>query len=62
MDDVYRIYKKIEHQFLFDVDMKGEKDQNLASNLIHSEWAFYGVIWYLEANAEQQSTVNDLAA
>ena len=36
-----------------------EKDLNLASILVHSEKAFYEEIWYLEANAEQQS-VNDL--
>ena len=36
-----------------------EKDSNLASILVHSDKVFYEEIWYLEANAEQQ-TVNDL--
>ena len=51
--------KKTEHKFLFDVDMKRKRDPNLASILVHSKQAFYGMI-YLEANAEQQSSVNDL--
>ena len=62
MDDVYHIWKKIEHQFLFDVDMKRKKDLNMASILVHSEKAFCGVIWHLEANAEHWSTVDDLTA
>ena len=62
MDDVYHIYnKKLEHQFLFDVDMKRKKP-NPGLNYGTSEYTFYGVIWYLDANAEQQSTVNDLSA
>ena len=61
MYDVYHICKIIEHQFLSDVDMKRQKkDLNLASILAHSESEFIYEIWYLEANAEQQTTVNDL--
>ena len=42
---MFTIYeKKIEHQFLFDVDMKRKKDLNMASILVHSEKAFCGVI------------------
>ena len=52
--------KKIEHWFLSAVDMQRKKDPNLASILVHSEWGFYKEIWHLEANAEQQTTVNDL--
>ena len=36
-----------------------KKDTNLASILVYSEYGFYEEIWYLEANAEQQTTVND---
>ena len=37
MDDVYHIRnKKLEHQFLSEVDMK-KKDPNLASILVHSK-------------------------
>ena len=53
--------KELEHQFLFNVDMK-KKDRNLAWTLLHSKLVCYGAIWYLEANAEQQATVNDLTA
>ena len=36
------------------------KKKNLASILVYSEYGFHEEIWYLEANAEQQTTVNDL--
>ena len=59
MDGVYHICnKKIEYHSCLMVTWK-EKGLNLASILVHSEKTFYGEIWYLEANAEQQS-LNDL--
>ena len=48
--------QKLEHQFLSEVDMKKKP----ASILVHSKWGFYEEIWYLEANAEQQTIVNAL--
>ena len=53
MDDFYHIYKKIEHQFLFNVDMKRIKTETCTASR-----RFMGVIWYLEENAEQLSILH----
>ena len=61
MDDVYHINKKIEHQFL-SVDTKRKNKQTWHQSWYTASRGFYEEIWYLEAKAVQQTTVNDLIA
>ena len=57
MDDVYHICnKKLEHQFLSEVDKKRPKP---SINPGTQPVGVYEEIWYIEVNAEQQTIVND---